>query len=307
MFRTEIQIDESKNKLDYSKAVVLIGSCFSENIGEIMKECRLPVTINPFGILFNPESIAVCLDRLVEGKEFTPEELFSHNDNHHSWLHHGRFSAKNTEQVIHKINTELNSGHLALQEADTLIITFGTAWAYKLRKTNSIVGNCHKVPQVNFEKYLITHSEIEKRFGALTERLLNFNPKLKIIISVSPVRHWKDGAHQNNISKGHLHIATEALCAQHEHMQYFPSYELVLDELRDYRFFKDDMLHPSPLASEFVWEKFSACYFDENTNKTSKKIRKLNRVFSHKAGDTKKHEELMKSTEDKIQNLISKA
>lgn len=283
-FFTEIQIPEFPYQMDYSKSMMLFGSCFSENIGQKLLDLKFNVDMNPFGILYNPESIANSLRILLEKQVFTEDDLFQDQGLWNSFYHHSRFSDVDREVTLEKINSRISASHEFLKKADFLIITFGTAWVYELRKTGQVVSNCHKRPSAEFKRFRLGVNEITNIYRELLEQIWKFNPDLKVIFTVSPIRHWKDGAVENQLSKASLLLAIDQVikgfgdqcCA------YFPSYELMMDELRDYRFYAEDMLHISLVAIDYIFERFSKVMITKESMDISKKVIKLRKAFEHR-------------------------
>jgi len=283
-FFTEIQITEFPNQLDYSKSMMLFGSCFSENIGQKLIDLKFNVDMNPFGILYNPESIANSLRVLLEKRTFIENDLFQDQGLWNSFYHHSRFSDVDQDAALGKINYRISSSHEFLKKADFLIITFGTAWIYELRKTGQVVSNCHKIPAGEFKRFRLGVSEITNGYRELLEQIWKFNPGLKVIFTVSPIRHWKDGAVENQLSKATLLLAIDQLIKGfgNQVCTYFPSYELMMDELRDYRFYADDMLHISPVAVDYIFERFSKVMITKESMGISKKVMKVRKAFKHR-------------------------
>lgn len=266
--------------MDYEQHFLLLGSCFAETIGRKLLEYRFTGDVNPFGVLYNPFSIADALERLNENRPFVVSELFNYDGWWHSWAHHGSFSAKTQEQALANINTTYSVAAERFEQTDVLILTFGSAWVYE--HDGSVVANCHKVPEREFMRRRLSVDEIVERYTVLLSRLLKNRPHLRIVFSVSPIRYLRNGATENQTSKAILLLATEALCRQFEAAIYFPSYEIVLDELRDYRFFADDMIHPSSMAVEYVWERFCAAFFTEKTLELLPQVAKINKALQHR-------------------------
>lgn len=278
-FRTVIPISPLKI-MDYEQHFLLLGSCFAETIGRKLLEYRFTGDVNPFGVLYNPFSIADALERLSENRPFVASELFNYDGWWHSWAHHGSFSAKTQEQALANINTTYLVAAERFEQTDVLILTFGSAWVYE--HAGSVVANCHKVPEREFTRRRLSVDEIVERYTVLLSRLLKNCPHLRIVFSVSPIRYLRNGATENQTSKSILLLATEALCRQFEAAIYFPSYEIVLDELRDYRFFADDMIHPSSMAVEYVWERFCTAFFTEKTLELLPQVAKINKALQHR-------------------------
>jgi len=281
-FRTIITIPNANQKISHTNQLMMLGSCFTENIGERLHNAKFKVDINPFGILYNPISVANSLDRLINKQLFVEEELFHSNDQYHSFSHHSRFSATTVAECLQGINERLEQSANNLRQSDFLFITFGTAWVYELKETGSIVSNCHKLSDKLFSRRRLTVVEIVACYTEFIVKLQQINPKLQILFTVSPIRHWKDGAHENNVSKSVLLLAIEELKQQFESISYFPAYELLLDELRDYRFYAEDMFHPNSTTIDYIWNRFSDCYFSKETQRTTTEIEKLKRSLAHR-------------------------
>jgi len=278
---TPVDIIPSVHKIDHPDPLMMVGSCFSESIGEKLVELKFEVDLNPFGILFNPASIKLCLERLLSGKTFTRDELIEHDYLWHSFLHHSRFSSLAAETTLSGINERLIFSSAFLRKAKHLFITFGTAWVYVYKKTGQVVANCHKIPTSAFERFLLTPEDIVAGYQSLISNLKQVNPELQIVFTVSPVRHLKDTAAGNNLSKATLIIAIHRLC-QLGLATYFPAYEIMLDELRDYRFYADDAIHPSQAAVDYIFEKFSAAYFAEHTRKLNMTLMDIQAAVNHR-------------------------
>lgn len=282
-FSTRIAIPEATFTFSYTDPVVLIGSCFAENIGNKLKEARFPVEMNPFGILYNPASVARAIRRLLDPEPYKPEDLFLRDGLYHSFDHHSRFSSASPTECLHEINDRLESAARYFRTAKRLIITFGTAYAYRLGNEGRIVANCHKLPEKQFDRRRLSVEEITADWTTLLSSVEKCNPRLKVLFTVSPIRHWKDGAHANQLSKATLLLAIEALQAEFPaQTDYFPSYELLLDELRDYRFYADDMQHPSPRAVEYIWEQFTLSRLSPASLLLLKEWQEIQKALNHK-------------------------
>ena len=244
--------------LRHSDRVVMMGSCFAEHIGARLSEMKWRTVVNPFGVLYNPLSIAEAMGRLISARPYTEEELTLYpHGGWSTWMHHSRYAHPDKETALQLINGSLAIGSQMLAQADMLIVTLGTAWVYRQKETNQVVGNCHKVPERTFTRQRLTVEETVEAMAAMLAQLWEVNPSLRMIITVSPVRHLKDTLHGNQLSKATLLLAVDELCRRFpDRVHYFPAYEIVMDELRDYRFYADDMAHPSPQAVEYVWERF---------------------------------------------------
>jgi len=251
-FRTNVHIQEASSPLLHREKILMLGSCFAENIAQKLQNGGIRCQSNPFGVLYNPMSIMACIYRMLSGEPFTESELIQYGGLYHSMLHHGSFSSSSADECLNRINSSLQEGRKALLEADVLIITWGTAWVYELN--GQVVANCHKMPADRFTRRRLETAEI----AAAYEKLLQTSEMRgkRVILTISPIRHIKDGLHENQLSKSTLLLAADQL-TRTAGVSYFPSYEILLDELRDYRFFADDMLHPSSLAVDYIWERFS--------------------------------------------------
>lgn len=301
-FFTRVIISNPPHKIDYETPVLLIGSCFSDYIGRIMASYKLPVLLNPFGTLFNPFSIADDLHMLIAKKKFTRDDLHQYKGLYFSFAHYTGFSDTEAGQCLSRINESANHATEWLSSCRYLIVTFGTAWAYKRNANDKIVANCHKLPGTEFTKVLLPPGEIVDTYNTLIARLKTFNPALKIIFTLSPVRHWSDGAENNQLSKAILHYAIHELISRHTEVFYFPAYEIFMDELRDYRFYAADMLHPSEQGTRYVWERFSQTWIDSQAREVFPKLQEIINALAHKpvnAGSTL-HKQFLEKTQKKM-------
>jgi hypothetical protein len=283
-FHTIVQIPEFSDKIDYRKASMLMGSCFTENIGAKMEELKYNVDINPFGILYNPVSVANGLQILLEERKFENRDLTIADGLHHSFYHHGRFSDPDEKTVLKKINERIRNSSEFLKQADFLFLTFGTAWVYRYKKTGEVVSNCHKIKAESFERERLSIHQITNIYKDLLARLKKQNPKLKVVFTVSPVRHWKDGAVENQRSKATLLLTIDQIIRESGTgtCSYFPSYEIVMDELRDYRFYAEDMIHIADAAVNHIWEKFEKVLIETESRDLSKKVKSIMNAMNHR-------------------------
>jgi len=283
-FRTEVDLPEFKKKMGYRHQSMMIGSCFAENIGAYLQDLCFPIMVNPFGILYNPISIANSLEILLNRKKFTELDLFYSNGLYNSFSHHSRFSGSDPVNTLERINTQAAEASDILKKCHHLFITFGTSWVFKHKTSGTVVSNCHKLPATTFDRYRLSIEQITEIWIPLIEEMKSMNSDLHLVFTVSPIRHLKDGAHENQLSKSTLLLAIEALISRYgnELISYFPSYELVLDELRDYRFFASDMTHPSEVAVDFIREKFVAAIMDHEAKTVSGELEKLLPALKHK-------------------------
>ena len=306
MFTTKVEIPESPVKIAYEDSIMTLGSCFSENIGKKLQDVYFNSDINPFGVLYNPVSVKNSLYFLLHGKRFTENDLFFDGDLWHSFMHSSVFSDVSAEGCLQKINSQLEKSKVFLQQTKFLFITFGTAYVYEHVKDGKIVSNCHKLPAKEFARYRLSIDDIVSDYNELLTELNSQIPGLHIIFTVSPIRHWKDGAHENNISKAILLQAVDVLQKRFENnISYFPAYEIQLDELRDYRYYAGDMLHPSETAIDYIWTRFSDCFFSAETNKIKKELELLNADFAHRPlhPQSESYKKFQKSTEKKKEIL----
>ena len=283
-FHTLVDIPVFGSQSGYSKKNMFLGSCFTENIGIRMAALKYNVDVNPFGILYNPVSVANGLHILLDKKVFTAEDLIKADGLWHSFFHHGRFSSPNINEVLQVINHRIEYSAEFLQTTDFLFITFGTAWIYKYKKNGQTVSNCHKIPASEFERVRLSVDEIVQEFKELLGKLRKINPSLQVVFTVSPIRHWKDGAVENQRSKAVLLLAIDKLNNESEpgFCTYFPSYEIVMDELRDYRYYAPDMLHISEVAIDYIWEKFESALIDAESRLIANKVGKIIKAAKHK-------------------------
>lgn len=307
-FQVPIQIKALPQPIHYQDGIMLMGSCFTEHIGNKLAELKFQTLQNPHGILFDPASIAASLVSYIQQKQYGEEELFQYNELWQSWSHHGRFANKDKQACLDAINASQQQAHRMLKEASWLVITPGTAYSYRLTDTvpenarqaiaeQNGVANCHKAPGNWFEKHLLTIEEIISVFDNCMHQLFFFNRNLKIIFTVSPVRHIRDGLVENNRSKARLLEAVHHLVNKFDRLFYFPAYELVMDVLRDYRFYEADMVHPNNMATGYVMDQFMNYAFDESTRKLAGEIQKLVQSRLHKPlhPGTASHRQFMQS------------
>jgi hypothetical protein len=284
-FRTEVIIPPSENRITYDSGILFMGSCFTENIGTMMQEFRFRVDLNPFGIVYNPSSLSRNLWILLNGKEFSREDLHEANGKWFSFDHHSRFSGADPENCLERINQRLNTSGDLFPGTDYLMLTWGTAWVYVLRESAQVVCNCHKLPASRFSRHLLTVNQVVDTYAKLFAGLRSRLPDLRIILTVSPVRHWKDGPVMNTVSKSTLLLAAQRLTELFSYCEYFPAYEIAMDDLRDYRYYGEDLVHPNRQMTRYIWEKFSATYFDEPTTGLMGEIEKLTAARNHRPFD----------------------
>lgn len=279
--QTQIPLKKVENQIDYNSQVVVLGSCFSDNIGDKLAYHKFRILQNPFGILFHPLAIENLISRAIQQKNYTEEEVFFLNERWHCYDAHSDLSSVTKEGLLANLNSGLLQTKLWITKASHIFITLGTAWAYQLNKSGKEVANCHKVPQLAFNKQLLSIEKIVQGLEGILYQIQAVNTKAKIIFTVSPVRHLKDGFVENQRSKAHLIAAVHQIIEQGNAL-YFPSYELMMDELRDYRFYANDMVHPNDLAIEYLWEKFKMVWISETSYKTMDEVAAIQKGLNHR-------------------------
>jgi GSCFA family len=280
-FRRELIVRSFSEKISIKDPIMLVGSCFSDNLGEKLKHNRFNVMINPSGIMFNPVSITRSLTSYITGHPYDRSMIFKTQEWWTSWDHHTKFSHADPDVLLEMMNNSLNEAHDFLRKTKWLIITLGSAWVYQL-DNGEVVANCHKVPTDKFRKKLLAVEDVLSSLDNLIHRLFIYNPGIKIMFTISPVRHLRDGFIENNRSKAVLIQAVHHLVDKFSNLFYFPSYELVIDDLRDYRFYAEDMVHPNYQATEYVWQKFVDACMDAGTLNVMKEINMVNAARAHK-------------------------
>ena len=300
-------------KINHRQKLLLIGSCFTENMGAKLKQYKFDVLENPNGILFNPISITRSTNSYICNKQYTANDLFYQNECWNSWEHHSRFSHPDQQRCLQGINLSQQQAHDFLKQANWLLLTLGSAFAYTLNLpgtagvAGNVVANCHKVPTDKFHKKLLTVNEITMALQQTIEAIHKINPTIKIIFTISPVRHLREGFIENNRSKATLIQAVHTLIENNPGHFYFPAYELVIDDLRDYRFYAEDMVHPNYAATNYVWEKFVTSCIDEPTQQLMAAINVINAAKSHKPFNptSQQHKKFLQTNLEKVNHLSS--
>jgi len=262
---TGVQMPATASEISYDTPVMFLGSCFANEIGYRMAAGKLLVMTNPHGTLFNPFSVAGAVDRFIAGHTYTERDIYLHQNRYMSLDHHTAFSSYERDVLIERLNEVSLSASAFTGRASFLFVTFGTSYIYTLRESGAIVANCHKLPSSLFIRRQASWSEIATRWRETLDRLAEANPSLKVWFTVSPVRHLSDGAHANQLSKAHLLLAAEELLSHPSVEGYFPAYEIFMDELRDYRYYAPDMVHPSETGIDYIWEKFSNMFISAHS------------------------------------------
>jgi len=307
-FQTQIPIQKSDFPMDYQSKIMLLGSCFAENMADKFEYFKFQTAVNPFGIIFNPVSLEKLIYRSIHKKYFTENDIFFHNESWHCYEVHSELSNPDKVEFLETLNQLIDSTNQQLANASYIIITLGTSWVYRHVETHEIVANCHKVPQKQFVKELLSIEQIEDSLQIIIAEIHAENPNCKFIFTVSPVRHIKDGFVENNVSKAHLISALNSSSFQLPTSSYFPSYEIMMDELRDYRFYAEDMLHPNQTAIDYIWIKFFENYVDEKEFETMQQVCDIQKALHHRPfnPNSESHLKFLDNLNQKINTLVKK-
>ena len=282
-FQTHIPLSkETIYPIDYNSKVLLLGSCFSENIGNKFNYYKFQSQQNPFGILFHPKAIETFITNAINLKEYTDEDVFFFNERWHCFDAHSEMSSSSKEELLQNLNDAIQHTNQQINETSHIIITLGTSWTYRFIETDTTVANCQKVPQKKFLKELLLVDEISESLESIIALVKDVNPSINIILTVSPIRHLKDGFVENQQSKSHLIAAIHQVVEPRKKLFYFPSYEIMMDELRDYRFYKEDMIHPSKTAIDYIWGKFCEAWIDDESKNTINKVDSIQKRMNHR-------------------------
>ncbi|WP_430411810.1 GSCFA domain-containing protein [Kordia sp.] len=296
---------EPYNPITYDANVCLLGSCFSEHMGKKLSYYKFNTFQNPVGILFHPKAIENLILKAINQDEFTEDDIFYANERWHCFEAHSALSTIDKDVLLSNLNTALKETFKTLHEASHIIITLGTAWTYRYIETDTIVANCHKIPQKKFLKELLSVDDITASVENCVALLKSINPKITTIFTVSPVRHLKDGFIENQRSKAHLLAGIHQVVTARHQIHYFPSYEIMMDELRDYRFYTEDMIHPNVLAIQYIWEKFSHAWISHESETTMKTIENIQKGLAHKPfnPNAQQHQDFLAKLQVKITQL----
>ena len=307
-FSLTLDIPQLPRPIAYTDRILLIGSCFTEHISDRLQMHKFKVHANPHGILFNPLSVASSLDSYLDGKQYTQADLFYLNELWNSWDHHTRFSNTDATAALHAINDSQSQSAAFIRQSDWVIITLGSAFQYYLKETGKPVANNHRAPAQWFEKRLLTIEEIQNALTNTLNKLHEINPTANILFTISPVRHIRDGVVDNNRSKARLIEAVHTLCRQHTNAHYFPAYELVIDILRDYRFYDVDMVHPNYMGTSYVWEQFLKSCISPTLYDIMHQVQDILTARSHRSRfpDTDAHKKFLQTYASKTQSLMDK-
>lgn len=301
-FTTPVNVPHNEPKIDHNSKIFLAGSCFVENIGDKFDYYKLPNKRNPLGILYHPFGMRDLIERAVNETKFIVADVFFHNERWHCFDAHSSLSDPDRDTLIEKLNEVLITTREYLQDATHIILTPGTSWIYRRAENNVPVANCHKLPQVNFRREISGITEIEDAIDATVLHIRELNPTGRIIFTISPVRHLKDGLVENQLSKSLLFVAVHNILAKQKLTSYFPSYEILIDELRDYRFYAEDMLHPGKVGIDYIWEKFCYSWLSPEALLTLKEIENIQRGLAHRPFDEKSagHKKFLAKLEEKL-------
>jgi hypothetical protein len=281
-FRTSFQIKPSSKRISLSDRILTIGSCFSDAIGSQFIDNKINCNANPYGVIYNPASIHKVLQYSIFNQSVPDDTFLNRDDVFFNYDFHSEFSSMNLSHLQAQIKTIIVKTHSFLRGTHWLIITYGTAWVYERIETNSIVANCHKMPQTMFTKYLMTQKKVIDSFDSMYQAIKSVNPDMNILLTVSPVRHLKDTLELNSVSKSVLRVACHTITEQYRGVYYFPAYEIMMDDLRDYRFYKADMIHPAQVAEQYIWQKFAERYFDDELIAFLRKWEEIQSALAHK-------------------------
>ncbi|NVK53221.1 MAG: GSCFA domain-containing protein [Flavobacteriaceae bacterium] len=304
--QTQITLQKEKyNPIDYTSNLLLLGSCFSNNIGNKLAYYKFQSSQNPFGILFHPKAIETCITNAINKKEYTAAAVFYLNERWHCFDAHSDLSAIDKNKLLANLNSASNLTFQQLHSSTHIIITLGTAWIYKFIETDAIVTNCHKVQQKKFLKELMSVDEITESLEKIISLIRLVNKKTSIVFTISPVRHLKDGFIENQQSKAHLITAIHQIVEPRKNSYYFPSYEIMMDELRDYRFYAEDMIHPNSTAIDYIWSKFSEAWISEAATKTMQEVASIQNGLTHRPfnPNSVQHQQFLDKLNQKIELL----
>lgn len=308
-FRTTIKLEKDAFSINQNHKILLLGSCFAEEIGCHLQSDKFSCDVNPFGVLYNPYSICQAIEFILSAKLFTKQDLFYTDGLWHSWMHHGSFSRANEEECLRLINDRLLASRQYLFQSDLIIITLGSNRCFRYKKTGEIVGNCHKVAEREFEVCDMGLDQINTLFSSTLKKVFEVNQNVKIIFTVSPIRYLKYGLHESMIGKSTLLLAIEKLQNSFKgNVHYFPAFEIQVDDLRDYRFYAEDMVHPSTIAVDYIYQCFKNCYFDREAVNFATEWRAIEKALNHKPfyPSSPNYKLFIENTKNKIEQIHQK-
>jgi hypothetical protein len=307
-FRTDVSVERSTNSLTHKTPVLTVGSCFADAIGSRLKKYKITALVNPFGVIYNPVSIHTLLLKTVANEPVSEHSFVENQGVHVNYYFHSSLFGLSQSELNGRLMNLIGAAHYFLKSAHWIVITYGSSWVYRRKDTGEIVANCHKIPSRQFEKSLLTEKEIVDSFDEMYAAIKRFNPVVRIILTVSPVRHLKDTLELNSVSKAVLRSACHRIATAFQDVEYFAAYEIMMDDLRDYRFYKSDMIHPTEDAEAYIWEKFAERYFDEATKDFIKVWDPLLAALGHRAFHpaSEGHQQFLRQTLKKIEMLGDK-
>ncbi|MGB0890700.1 MAG: GSCFA domain-containing protein [Flavobacteriaceae bacterium] len=310
IFQTQIPLKkQTHNLIDYSSKLLLLGSCFSDNIGNKLSFYKFQSSQNPFGILFHPKAIETLITNSINKEVYTEKDIFFHNERWHCFDVHSNLSSVDKKELLNNLNANITKTEKKIINSSHIIITLGTSWVYREISSDKIVANCHKIPQKKFLKELLSVDEITQSLEAIITQIKSVNQKNTILFTVSPVRHLKDGFIENQQSKAHLISAIHNVVQTKNNINYFPSYEIMMDELRDYRFYEEDMIHPNKTAINYIWKKFSDVWISNEAHKIMNEIELIQKGLAHRPfnPNSEQHQQFLESLnskKEKIQEIL---
>jgi hypothetical protein len=306
--RTEIEIPRHNHPIDHSGKILTIGSCFAQNIGEYFRNGKMDSMVNPFGVLYNPVSILNSVKLLTGTVKFSADDLVYDQGEWHSFYHHSDFSHHDKNAVLAKINDGLQATLEFIKHADRIIFTYGSSFVYELYESGIVASNCHKIDPKKFKRFRLSAGKVREAIRSAINEITTLNENCEFILTVSPVRHMRDGAVDNQLSKSTLLLAVSEIVSNNPKCAYFPSYEIMMDDLRDYRFYEPDLVHPNKVAQDYIWERFSESMMSETCRKILKEVEAVTRAKTHRVRnpESDKHKQFLHATLDKIKELKSK-
>lgn len=307
--QTQIPLNKQPyNQIDYDSKVLLLGSCFSENIGDMFEYFKFQTTINPFGILFHPLAIENLITRAINKDYYTEKDLHFQNEQWCCLDAHSKLNSTSKDEILLELNNAIDQTNQQIKDVTHVVITLGTSWVYRYVTSDVIVANCHKLQQKHFVKELLSVDVIQHSLEAIVSLVKSVNPTVTFLFTVSPVRHIKDGYIENTQSKSHLLTAIHQVVEPRNQLYYFPSYEIMMDELRDYRFYNSDMIHPNEVAIAYIWKKFKTVWLSEDALKVSEIVASIQAKKAHRPfnSSSEAHQQFLTKLQLEINSLQTK-